>query len=134
MTIFHCPAITIDKYAAGAGFMPNGYVAWSPDRAWTFKSRLASVSNPAMLFLQVCGEIGPYSTWFTTAFYFASSTTYTLKHSNRANMSFVDGHVGDVTVNDISAAYYDSNHKGGAFHMADDKAMATIKSSGDSGW
>ena len=49
-------------------------------------------------------------------------------------MSFVDGHVGDVTASDINAAQKDSNHKGGAFHMADDKAMATIKSSSDSNW
>ena len=97
---------------------------------------MSGVENPSMLFLQVCGTVGAYSAWFTTSYYFAEGdgTTRTLRHSGRANMSFLDGHVGDITKNDAIEAQKDSNHKGSKFHMADTKSIASLKTVSDANW
>ena len=136
MKIFQCPAIPRTDCAVGSGFLPNGYAAWSPDRSWTVKKTMSSVSNPTMLFLQMCSKKGPYGAWFTTSYHFnPGNQSNSYVHDNRANMSFMDGHVGDITKNDATAANADKDkHQCGKFHMVDEKDINTIKSSSDSNW
>ena len=134
LTIFHCPAIERSQYASGAAFVPNGYVAWSDGRAWTIKSTMSGVKNPSMLYLQLCGTKGPYSSWFVTSYYLSGYTTYFGKHSGRTNISFLDGHVGDITQAQANEAQKDANHKGSAFHMADDASIASLKTATGTDW
>ena len=131
--VYQCPAITTNM-ATNSGYLPNGYVGWSGDRAWMPKTVFPAVTNPTMLCLQVCSEKGVYSEWFTTSYVFANAATKSLKHGGRANMSFMDGHVGDVTAAQVNETQKDANHQGSTWHMVDSKNIATIKAASDANW
>ncbi len=134
--IFQCPAIPRADCASGTAYMPNGYAGWSEGRAWTVRKTLSAVEEPSKLFLQMCSKKGPYGSWFTTAYHFAvANQSNSYFHSERTNMNFFDGHVGDVTKADVNAAQSDGTyHSCGAFTMVDKKDISTIKSSSDSNW
>ena len=138
-TIFQCPTIPYDKKnSSGVTFMANSYVsknlADNSKTAWSVWNTVTSVSNPTLLFLTICGEgdSGSGNFYGTSGYYFMSVRNVTFKHNNNAGILFVDGHVDDVSKADGNAASSDTKHQCSAFHMADEKDIATIKSSSDS--